>query len=126
MGAGIVCICIGIVILLFNFKPNKIKNAVYTKGEVCSQEYYYIPGDKQNLYYISVRYFINGTEYYAQSKFRQSYIKDGKKILLKYNKENPKECLLIPKGSILVALIFILFGLYAILSTLEIISSFMH
>ncbi len=118
MGVGISCLGIGIVILLFSFKPFKIKNAVYAKGEVCAREYQYAPGDESNLYYITIRYFANGIEYYSKSNFRQTYIKDGKKILLKYNKDNPNECLIIPKRIIFGSLIFILFGIYAILSTL--------
>jgi len=125
MGAGILCIFIGMVILLFNFKPFQIKNASYIKGEVCANEYHYEPGDKKKLYYITIRYFVNGTEYYSKSKFRQTYIKDGKKILLKYNQDNPNECIIIPKGIIYASFIFILFGIYAILSTLGVISDFL-
>lgn len=121
MGAGILCICIGIIVLLFSFKPFKIKNAVYVKGEVCAREYHHEPRDEHNLYYITIRYFVDGIEHYSKNKFRQTYIEDGKKILLKYNKENPDECIIIPKGIVFGALIFIVFGVYAILSTLGVI-----
>lgn len=125
MGAGILCICIGTIILLFSFKPFKIKNAVYLKGEVCAREYHHEFDNKMPSYYITVRYFVNGIEYYSKSKFRQSYIKDGKKILLKYNQNNPNECIIIPKKIIFGSFIFISFGIYAILSTLNIMPSFL-
>lgn len=125
MGAGILCICIGLIILCFCFKPFQIKNAMYGKGEVCAREYHYEPGDEINSYYHTIRYFAKGVEYYSKCKFRQGYIKDGKKILLKYSKDNPKEVIIIPKGIIFGAFVFIIFGIYIILSTLGIIPPFM-
>ena len=119
MGAGILCICIGIIILLSSFKPTKVKKASYVKGEVCAREYQYIPGAERNMYFITVRYFVNSKEYYLKSQFSQSYIKDGTKILLKYNKQNPEECIIIPRGIMFIAVAFIAFGIYAIISSLK-------
>ena len=116
MSAEVLCIIIGLFISIFTFKPNKIKNASYTRGKVCAKEYEYIPGAEMNLYFITVRYFVNGIEYYVKSQFRQSYIKDGTKMLLKYNKNNPEECIIIPKISIFMSICFIGFGIYAIIS----------
>lgn len=112
--------------LLFGFKPFKIKKPAYVQGKVCSREYHYEPGDEKNQYYISVRFFANNIEYYTKSKFRTSYIKNGAKILLKYNKDNPNDCIIIPNKTIPVSAILFLFGIYIILSTLEIIPNFLH
>lgn len=46
-------------------------------------------------------------------------------MLLKCNQNNPNECIIIPSGIIFGSFIFISFGIYAILSTLNIIPPFL-
>ncbi len=119
MGAGILCILIGIFFIIIRGDYKKIPNSKITKGNICSLEYDSSTGSDLRGFYAYIQYFVDGKEYYikTRSKARVGFHK-GKKMLVKYNKENPAEAMHIGGfGDYLLGPgIFIILGIYIILS----------
>lgn len=118
VGAGILSIAIGIIFIIIRGDYKKIPNSQITKGNICSLEYE-AGSNHSGGYYAHIQYFVNGKEFYIKTRTKARvgfYI--GKKMFVKYNKENPAEAMHIGGfcDYLLGPGIFIIFGIYIILS----------
>ena len=96
----------------------KIPNAKITKGNICATEYAG-SSDGHSRYYAHIQYFVEGKEYYTRTKTTASVgFYKGRKMLVKYNSEDPTQAMHVHslKDYILGPGIFIIFGIYIILS----------
>lgn len=125
MGAGIVCFIVAIFALFIFGAFKRVPNQAKTEGIIDSIEFAEFSHDAldntgRNLYYYYIKYIINGREYLLKTKLKSSITNViGKKRIIKYNKNNPKQAIVIPdKREYIFACIFFLFGIYAILSSL--------
>ncbi|MBQ2836180.1 MAG: hypothetical protein IJE68_05040 [Clostridia bacterium] len=119
MGAGILSIIIGIFFLIIRYK--RVPNMKKCKGIIVSTEAVDIPGERDKRYG-HAQYFIDGNEYYIKTTYASNDIYKGKSVVIKYNSRKPEEAIVAyDKCSYIGPLVFIIFGVYAILSTLGII-----
>lgn len=119
MGAGILCIIIGILFFIIRYK--RVPNMKKCKGIIVSTEVVDIPGER-NKCYGHAQYFVDGKEYYIKTTYAANDIHKGKNVVIKYNSKNPEEAIVAyDKGSYIGPLVFIIFGIYAILSTLGVV-----
>ena len=125
MGAGIVCIIVAIFALFVAGAFKKVPNQVKTEGVIHSIEYAgnsHDPLDNtnRNMYYYYIQYIVNGKEYLLKTKMTNSKSNVvGKKRIVKYNKNNPEQAIASPdKGIYVFVCIFLIFGIYAICSSL--------
>lgn len=126
MGAGILCIIIGIIIILLYGDYKKIPNAKKTVGNICAIEWdKEINSDSGRMFYGHIQYFVDGKEYYIKTKDKSKYgYRKGKQIIVKYNSENPSQAIRIHSFTeYLMPLFWIIFGIYAILTTLGLVPS---
>ena len=119
LGAGICSIIVGIIIIIVFGNYKKIPNAKKVKGIICSKEYKYDSREKIPTFYRNIKYIVDGKEYYIKTKDRSSNYREGRKIIVKYNSQNPEQAITIHSfNAYIVPLVFILFGIYSISYTL--------
>ena len=119
MGAGILCIGIGIFFIIIAGDYKKIPNSKITKGTICSLEYDSSSGSDLRGFYAHIQYFVDGKEYYIKTRTKKRVgFHKGMNMLVKYNKDNPAQAMHIQSfGDYLLGPgIFILLGIYMILS----------
>lgn len=119
VGAGILCIIIGIIIILLYGDYKRIPNAKKTEANVCSVEWDKELDEGKKFFYANIQYFVEGKEYYIKTKDKKRYgYRNGKKIIVKYNKENPSQAIILHNlTDYIMPMFWIGFGIFAIIST---------
>lgn len=105
---GLICIVIGIIIILFYGDFKKIPNVVKTEG-------YAVKDNELKSTYSSIKYLVNGKEYYVQTKYKKRY-KTGKKFTIKYNSKEPSQAIVLHNfKDYIIPLIVIILGIILVL-----------
>lgn len=82
VGAGILCIIIGIIIILLYGDYKRIPNAKKTEGNVCSVEWDKELDEGKKFFYANIQYFVEGKEYYIKTKDKKDMGIEMEKRLL--------------------------------------------
>lgn len=109
---GVLCIIIGIIIILIFGDYKKIPNTRKTIGNKCVKKSVEEINEENKTSDFCIQYFVNGKEYYIKDNRK---FKKNKKVIIKYNSENPSEAIVIHSFCCyLIPLFFIIFGVFAI------------
>lgn len=102
---GIIFVALGLFI--WNDTKNFMKNAIKTEATIerINERYH---GDGDSDYDVYVSYFVDGESYTEELNTYNSSMREGKKITIYYNPDNPKE--IISSDSSIIVIIFLIIG----------------
>lgn len=102
---GIIFVALGFFI--WNDTKNFMKNAIKTEATITRiNERYH--GDGDSDYDVYVSYFVDGNSYNEELNTYNSSMREGKKITIYYNPDNPKE--IMSSDSSIIVIIFLIIG----------------